>query len=931
MDSGRARALYQKLATVGLLGFTWGSFAPYQLSRAFNSYKNVERDRFILDRRGPNGVEGVIPNTHSSRLPAGWLLTGVLLKRFVESLRLYAKDRTDCYLQALVSLARASSNAMGEPLTEREAMELAPDLYRSYELADRLLGAGIGAREAVGDQLASQAAPAARSLYATFASLPPGDHAAVEWVQEAHAAELEEAGLLQQADRLMNKALVPQVAVLEGLCIDDWFMIARCSTAGAASLSPGLALARARAVRADRRYAEANLHGSIEKDQFELAEGVVVGAELVASEGWSRRGAVLVSAPLERRVSLSVCSLRAARLACLPPGFSRILAGSHTALFMFRRPLMSLLKEVHAFGALSGPSRLRVQPRAVADDLLLCALAAPLAFTDLCAEVPSQVWALDASPHHGAITVAELEPAVAQQAWLGSDKVGGYTRLDAPITQQLKSLGMDPSTADELYCEDEHIWGGDGAAVYLGDPPREFAMIYDFIEVCGGASKVTRFVAQGGAFCAPVLDLSFSRHFDLGHSRFVDWVLWLISSRRVRVVAVEPPCTTFSMACNRPPLRSRARPRGLNQRHPKCRHGNRLMFMALIILLAADRAGLSGFLEQPRTSRARWLSEWLYLLARRGFAEVWTATCGHRVLGDEDPCIKKEFCFLALRMKDFSDLVHRPCPGGHSHLSVIAPRRLPGQPAPPYLGSVGSAIYSDRLARALATSVLRTIAALASADAEDGLRQGPERLHVNEFLVSATFREVRRWAWRKEGHINLLESAVIRSWLKEFLLTSTPSTSTSTSSTRSSALSLRPTALVDSRVAGLSAAKGRSSSKALSGSLEQMCAIQVGGGLYPGFNYAPSKLNVADDPTRFLAVRPPARDPPSWCRDADFVRWLASLPPMHRLYSKWARLFLASGSLVRGDAAVPDLTRLRLLAEGLQGVDDDGALTGDRI
>ena len=58
------------------------------------------------------------------------------------------------------------------------------------------------------------------------------------------------------------------------------------------------------------------------------------------------------------------------------------------------------------------------------------------------------------------------------------------------------------------------------------------------------------------------------------------------------------------------------------------------------------------------------------------------------------------------------------------------------------------------------------------------------------------------------AHINLLVSSVIQSWLSELVGVSTGAT--------------RPVGLVDSRVAALSGAKGRSSSPLLHSSLEKM-------------------------------------------------------------------------------------------------------------
>ena len=44
--------------------------------------------------------------------------------------------------------------------------------------------------------------------------------------------------------------------------------------------------------------------------------------------------------------------------------------------------------------------------------------------------------------------------------------------------------------------------------------------------------------------------------------------------------------------------------------------------------------------------------------------------------------------------------------------------------------------------------------------------------------------------------------------------------------------------------------KGRSSSRALQPILKRSCAVQLGYGLFPAWSFAPTRLNVGDDPTR---------------------------------------------------------------------------------
>ena len=117
---------------------------------------------------------------------------------------------------------------------------------------------------------------------------------------------------------------------------------------------------------------------------------------------------------------------------------------------------------------------------------------------------------------------------------------------------------------------------------------------------------------------------------------------------------------------------------------------------------------------------------------------------------------------------------------------------------------------------------------------------GKESVLVNDVLISSTWTDERSWFWRRRGHINLLESSALVSLLEE-LVRKSPET--------------RVNILLDSQVAKSSQAKGRSSSQALQPLLKRSASLQLVGGLYIGLNFAPTRLNVADDPTRSRPLR----------------------------------------------------------------------------
>lgn len=107
---------------------------------------------------------------------------------------------------------------------------------------------------------------------------------------------------------------------------------------------------------------------------------------------------------------------------------------------------------------------------------------------------------------------------------------------------------------------------------------------------------------------------------------------------------------------------------------------------------------------------------------------------------------------------------------------------------------------------------------------------------------------------------------------------------------------IRFTALLDSRVAKCSHTKGKSSSKDLMPSLRKGAALQICGGLYPSFGFAPTRLNTADDPTRDAKFRESCAL--SCIKDLDpFVRQRLHSLQFSRPTAGWIRLCLLLGCL----------------------------------
>ena len=125
-----------------------------------------------------------------------------------------------------------------------------------------------------------------------------------------------------------------------------------------------------------------------------------------------------------------------------------------------------------------------------------------------------------------------------------------------------------------------------------------------------------------------------------------------------------------------------------------------------------------------------------------------------------------------------------------------------------------------------------------SAHREPGL----ESVIVNDILSAAPWKTEAAWRWRAGAHINVLEAQAAVRAVRHIV---------SRGGDRKTLL------LLDSSVARGAIAKGRSSSRLLRPILLRMCATLAGGGVYLGLAHAPTRLNVADDPSRSVPLRQP--------------------------------------------------------------------------
>ena len=840
-----------KLAKVwdsrGLLFLCPQPLVPGHFSRVFNAFKDRDRDRQIGDRRLPNMHEYHIDGP-SKNLPQGSQLTCLRIPRFTHNLRGSMTDRRDFYHQAKVTPERSQSNML--PFAFPRLDFQGTRALDSF-LADRTCPA-TSQREIVGDRLGFPGQKPSKkkgilpdTLYPCFASLFQGDHLGVEFALRSHSLLLENHGLLSQETRLLGGHPVPNSMCWDALVIDDYFALSAESIAS----PPDQGFAWHALAVARSTYAKEGLLGSDEKDVCAQTTLKAAGAEIRSSSKNARLGFVPVGAPLARRISLSVLSLRAASLPGVTTDLIARLVGNWVSILQFRKCLSSLVDSLFKFSAdcLACPDEVvHSLSRVNAQELSLLATISPLIVSNIAVDYLDQVFATDASNEKGGIVSADIAPETQAGLWLRADKKGSYTHLDNSFRAVLRQVGEVDDDLDRP------------APVLPSEPITKQPLLYfDFVEICGGAGKVSDFLARRGRSVAPVLDLSHSRHYDLTSERLLEWALYMIEEDRFRSFLIAPPCTSFSPAAH-PAVRSYKEPLGFDRLNPKTLLGNVLAFRTLLLLRVGRRCWRPCAAEQSRLSKMCWLALWKSLLSQ-GFDEAVIASC---VFGSIH---RKEFRLLCYLLDVL--FLEKRCPGGHDHVRIEGAYTKP------------SAVYVDGLADHIAEAFH---SALTSIDAQHRLSpevEGLESIVSNDVMLTSRWDLVRSWFWKKPAHINVRELASAVSNL---------------GSVAARRFSVRFCSFLDSAVCCGALAKGRSASYALQPGLRRACAWCICFDLYPAWPFCPTRLNVADDPTRNCQLRPPL--------DLSIIR-LIGLPSLdlarlglRRFAANWLRLVILAVS-----------------------------------
>ena len=203
-----------------------------------------------------------------------------------------------------------------------------------------------------------------------------------------------------------------------------------------------------------------------------------------------------------------------------------------------------------------------------------------------------KLFATDASLKKGGITEAEIPSDLAFLLWRDADRRGSNVPIHSRARAVLRSSDpwfeetgeaefRDDGLPEDEWSTEEQIFGSDQVH-------RPIGLSFDFFEVCGGSGVVTKRLSSMGVVCGPILDITYSPHYNLIENRLLSWALFMMEEGRVKSFLVAPPCTTFSPAAH-PSLRSYQIPEGFDPSHPRVIVGNLLAYASLCLLFAGLR------------------------------------------------------------------------------------------------------------------------------------------------------------------------------------------------------------------------------------------------------------------------------------------------------------------------------------------------------
>ena len=753
-------------------------------------------------------------------------------------------------------------------------------------------------------------------VYICLSTLAMGDALAVEIAQQSHVNVLRKlASCMRPEECLLYRQPVPRGPFYELLTIDDHIGLQRVKKDGSqvASHSRDLQVFSA----ANNAYKHVKLTAHPGKMRRRDNHAVVLGAEIDGLKG-------RCSAPRERIALLSYVTCIVIHKQLVTRKLLQGLLGCWTHVLLFRRPLFALLDAVYHEGeSLQCDVVFKLSSKCSEELTMLCLLA-PAMQTDLRTAIAPELYMLDASPFGGGICHVPFAPIGAEELWRHTEQRGFYTRLQSSAGATLRELGL----------EHEEFFGTDieQTGPLLEQTPdvkvtqlvhkhcTDTTQIFDCLELFSGQGNWSSCHAAVGLKVHPGIERSAKgRGFgDLADDKTFRELANLAYHGRVKDWHAGPPCWSFG-TLRRPRLRSKQEPAGFCVTDPQTREQTMLAVRTAFILTLACLSGSFISVEQPGSS-VMFLLQAFQRLLTLGCRITKFCFCSYGsgfmkpskwlhnkpwydVLAGRCTCAFKDNHFTAQGTftSSAARVFDRRC--NPSALAVYGKTPTVGEAVSRFSASYPlplcqvmaagckAALSSDLLPKA---SSSRLAAHEPDCNSEDeGNESSVQRkwfedpTWVEEICESLQFQELFRYRFKKGGHINCLECRVYKSWLKHCAKKHPHS---------------RIVSFLDSRVTMGAAAKGRSSSKALSRILRTSLGYIIGGCLYPGSLHCRSAWNRADGPSRDKNVPGPSMPVPTWLKtleqgDTRLFDQMVVMARWTRPVGRWIRLLL----LLAGD------------------------------
>ena len=861
--------------------------------------KDAKHDRLIINPTVINSRMHSL-NDATRNLAPGAMLSLLSLSES-EMFRFNADDLSDYYYTFVVSSKRSRRNAIRMEFLASELSHLA--CYRES------MGPG----------------PFAVCLK----TLAMGDNLAVEIAQSAHTNVLRQlAGSMIAHETLRYRHPCPRSDFVELLAIDDHIGIQKLPIAD----FPKNPVLRDSEVfkAAEWAYKHVGLVQHERKRKRNQTQGVLLGADF---DGLAGR----VMAPRSRLYFLSLLSLAVASRGTCTRQLLQILLGCWVHALLFRRPLFSLMDHLFKDCQNRTPNQVFCLNPKSRNELILLSLLGSTAQSDLRAHYCPKIVTMDASPTGGAVCSADLGSTACKEIWRHTEQRGYYTRLQSPVSALLTEKGIDSVTAEQFGPRTNEVSLQVEPFVEQHVPSNlQEGILFDAVELFRGTGNWSAVHGARGMKMHDGFDIDLRRlrFSDLSDRAVFREVVSLAARRVVREWHAGLPCVSWG-TLRRPQVRSIEEPFGFNPRDPFTAYHNLLAIRTAMILTVAVMCGQFISVEQPGSSRLFHLdcyktlislgcviSHFAFCAYGSGFrkASKWLhnkpwlipleSVCTCRFRGNH---FTVQGTFTRDSILDFDRRCNPSC------LTVYGRTPKVGESVASF-----SAAYPLQLVHRMASGSLtarrgivskipqsvrvRTYKEVRMVSSLGDCFVGPSTESVypprpwfedpewiGEICESLHFKECFRYTFKRANHINVNEARTYKSWIKS-LAKSYPDH--------------RALGILDSRVTLGAAAKGRSSSAAISHVLGSSLAYIIGSGLYPGGLHCYSDSNRADGPSRGRPVSGPSKDIPHWLsslQEGDYRAFdcVVAASRIPKNPARWLRFLLLLGGDIEPNPGPP--------------------------